>query len=400
MLLSMALVLLFGLLGNLLFKAFRLPGLLGMLLVGMVLGPYMLDWLDTELLAISHELRLFALVVILLRAGFGVNRRRLLANGKTSVLLAFIPSVLEALSIIVLAMWFFDFSFVQGGLLGFIIAAVSPAVVVPAMLGLIEKKKGRDKAIPTMILAAAALDDVIAISFFSMFVGLYFGTRMNVGMQLISMPLSIFFGIAAGAVSGSVLVWIFKKFHLRDSKKVLIIFALSFFFLAIEHALEDVVMFAAFIGIMTIGLVITALYPALGARLSSKLNKIWVFAEILLFVLIGAAVDIHLAFTIGFVGLFMLLIGLVVRSFGVILSTVGNGYSVKERLFIVFAYWPKATVQAAIGAIPLSLGVAGGEIILALSVLSILVSAPLGAILIDRFSSFLVSAPPVSEKRI
>lgn len=386
MMFSLGLIFFFGLLGNLLFRRLKLPGLLGMLVVGVLLGPYVFNLLDDDILAISDTLRLFALIVILLRAGLGLRLDKIKAAGRPSVLLSFVPGVLEGMTIAFLAMWLLDFGFVQGGILGFIIAAVSPAVIVPSMLVLMEKKRGTNKHIPTMMLSATALDDVFAITFFSTFLGIYMGTSTHVGLSLLNIPLSILLGVLMGALLGYGLVQLFKKMHVRDSKKVVLILAFSFFLLSLETFLEDVVMFAALLSIMTIGIVITALYPKLGLRLSMKFNKIWVFAEIFLFVLIGAAVDITLAFETGLLGLFVIGLGLLARSVGVLLATMKTVLHLRERLFCVIAYWPKATVQAAIGAVPYSLGVEGGDVMLALAVLSIVITAPLGAWLIRLVS--------------
>ncbi len=390
MLLSMAVLLFFGLIGSLVFQKMKLPGLLGMLLMGIVIGPYGLDWLHNDLMNVSADLRMIALIIILLRAGLGLNRRKIQAVGPTALYMSFIPGILEATAIAFMAMWLLGFSFVQGGILGFIIAAVSPAVVVPSMLMLMDKRIGTNKNIPTMILSAASLDDVFAITFFSTFLGLYFGTG-NLGFQVMSIPLAIFLGVMLGILAGLFLVWLFNKIHLRDSKKVVLILSLAFFLVALEHALDDFILIASLLGVMAIGLAITERKVTLGQRLSIKFNKIWVFAEIFLFVLVGAEVDLSVAIEAGIIGLFILLVGLLFRSMGVLIATSRSIYSLKERMFIVTAYWPKATVQAAIGSIPLSLGVTGGEIILALSVMSIILSAPLGAFMIAKLSKvFLV----------
>ncbi len=386
MMLSLGLILFFGFMGNLLFERLKLPELLGMLLVGVVIGPFVLDWLHEDLLAVSDTLRMFALIVILLRAGLGLRIDKIKASGRVSVLMSFVPGVLEGLTVAFLAMWLFEFSFVQGGILGFIIAAVSPAVIVPSMLLLMETKLGTNKHIPTTILSATALDDVFAITMFSTFLGIYMGTTSNVFLSVISIPVSIVLGVLVGAFVGYLFVKVFKKLRIRDSKKVVLVLAISFFLLSLEHALEEVIVFAALLSIMTIGIVVTALYPKLGTRLSIKFNKIWVFAEIFLFVLIGAAVDVSLALDTGMVGLFLVSIALLARSIGVFLATLKTALNVKERMFCMVAYWPKATVQAAVGAVPYSLGVQGGDMMLALAVLSIVITAPLGAWLIRYLS--------------
>jgi len=391
MLLSVGYLIFFGFLGNVLFKFLKLPGLLGMLFVGMLLGPYGFDLLDESLLMISADLRMIALIVILLRAGFGLNRMALKKVGKTAIWMGFIPALLEGFALLAFAMFLFDFSFAQAGILGFIIAAVSPAVVVPSMLRLIEKKMGVKKQIPVLILGAASLDDVIVITLFSTFIGIYFGTEASVVMSVIGIPVAVFLGILLGLIMGVILIFFFNRFSIRDSQKVLLILAISIFMVSLEHLLENVIMIAALLGVMTLGLVITELKPKLGNRLSIKFNKVWVFAEVLLFVLVGAVVDVSLAVEAGFIGILLIMFGLMFRGLGVMLSTIRSNLNYKERLFAVLAYTPKATVQAAIGAVPLSLGVAQGEMILALSVLSIIITAPIGAILINKSAPYLLS---------
>lgn len=391
MLLSVGYLIFFGFLGNVLFKILKLPGLLGMLFVGMLLGPYGFDLLDESLLMISADLRMIALIVILLRAGFGLNRMALKKVGKTAIWMGFIPALLEGFALLVFAMVLFDFSFAQAGILGFIIAAVSPAVVVPSMLRLIEQKFGMKKKIPVLVLGAASLDDVIVITLFSTFIGIYFGTEASVVMSVICIPVAVFLGILLGLIMGVILIFFFNRFSIRDSQKVLLILAISIFMVSLEHLLENVIMIAALLGVMTLGLVITELKPKLGNRLSIKFNKVWVFAEVLLFVLVGAVVDVSLAIEAGFIGILLIMFGLLFRSLGVMLSTIRSNLNYKERLFAVLAYTPKATVQAAIGSVPLSMGVAQGEMILALSVLSIIITAPIGAILINKSAPYLLT---------
>lgn len=383
---SLAILLFFGLLGNELFKLMRLPGLLGMLIAGILIGPHMFDLLDESLMAISYDLRMVALVIILLRAGLGLNRKRISAVGRPALLLAVIPLMMEGLAIALLSMWLLGFSFVQGGILGFIIAAVSPAVIVPSMVKFIEKRVGMDKNIPVMILSAASLDDVIAITVFSTFLGVYLGTALNFGMYVIGIPLAIVLGIILGLLSGFSLLFVFTRFHLRDSKKVVLILAISLFLVSLERALSDLIMIASLLGVMTIGVVMIERRKALGERLSIKLGKIWVFAKIFLFVLVGAEVNVNTAISAGVIGLIIISVGIIIRTAGVYLATIKASLNARERLFVAVSFWPKATVQAAIGSVPLSLGVAGGELILALSVLSIVVTAPLGSVMIPLIS--------------
>lgn len=380
MAISLAVILLLGLPAKRMFEKLKLPGLLGMLILGVIIGPHGLNLLQENMLQISSDLRSIALIIILLRAGLGLNKDDLKSVGIPALKMSCIPGLIEGLFIAWASVYFLGFTFAQGGILGFIIAAVSPAVVVPSMLKLMENKIGTKKGVPTLILAGASVDDVFAITLFSAFLGLYSGFGMNIGIQLLNIPISILLGILAGVILGFVLIRIFKRYHIRDTKKVLLILGISILLNQLETILKTRVQIASLLGVMTIGFVIIEKLPDLGERLSNKFNKIWVFAEILLFVLVGAQVDVNVALKAGRVGIILIIIGLIGRSIGVIISLLGTDYNMKERLFCIIAYIPKATVQAAMGAVPLSLGVESGNIILAIAVLSILITAPLGAI--------------------
>lgn len=377
---SLAAILLLGLPANKLFEKFKLPGLLGMLILGVIIGPYGLNLLQADMINISGDLRKIALIIILLRAGLGINKADLKKVGNSALKMSCIPGLIEGFFIAFASTKFLDFSFVQGGILGFIIAAVSPAVVVPSMLSLIENNIGTNKGIPTLILAGASIDDVFAITIFSAFLGLYSGAHVNIGVQLLNIPLSILLGIGSGIVIGITMVKIFSKYHIRDTKKVLLILGVSILLTEFENLLKTKIEIASLLGVMTIGFIIVEKMPDLGERLAAKFNKIWVFAEILLFVLVGAQVNIGVALEAGMVGIIVIFIGLIGRSIGVLISLIGTDLNWKERLFCVIAYIPKATVQAAMGAVPLTLGVESGDVILAIAVLSILITAPLGAI--------------------
>lgn len=386
MALSIAIIVMLGLIFNKVFEKVKLPGLLGMLILGILLGPHGLNWLFRDLLMtedvmrVSADFRKIALIVILLRAGFGIKKETLKKVGVPALKMSFIPGLMEGATVAFLGVQLLGISLVEAGMLGFIIAAVSPAVVVPAMLSLVEQGKGEKKGIPTMILAGASIDDVVAITIFSSFLGMYGGEKINLGRQVMGIPVSIILGILIGVVCGFSLVWFFKRYHIRDTKKVLIILSMAILLTSLESAVEHIVPIASLLGVMTIGFIILEVYPKLAKRLSVKLNKIWVFAEILLFVLVGAQVNVAVAFDSGLLGLLIIAGGLTARSLGVWLSLLGTELNYKERLFAVVAYMPKATVQAAIGAVPLAAGVASGDVILALAVLSIMVTAPLGAI--------------------
>ncbi|RXM57325.1 cation:proton antiporter [Clostridium tetani] len=377
---SLAIILLLGLLVSKLFEKIKLPGLLGMIILGTIIGPYGLNWLHGDMINVSADLRKIALIIILLRAGLGINKKDLKKVGKTAFKMSCVPGIIEGFSIAFVSIKLLEFSFIEGGMLGFIIAAVSPAVVVPSMLNLLESSIGTNKGIPTLILAGASIDDIFAITIFSTFLGLYSGANINIGIQLLNIPVSIILGIIAGGIIGFTMVRVFSKYHIRDTKKVLLILGTSILFTELEKVLKTKIEIASLLGVMTIGFVIIKKIPDVGKGLALKFNKIWIFAEILLFVLVGAEVNVNVAINAGKMGILVILIGLLGRSIGVIISLLGTDLNWKERLFCVIAYVPKATVQAAMGAVPLSLGVESGDIILAMAVLSIIITAPLGAI--------------------
>jgi NhaP-type Na+/H+ or K+/H+ antiporter len=382
MALSLSVIILLGLLANKVFERLKLPGLLGMLILGIVIGPYGLNFIGKEILNVSSELRKIALIVILLRAGLGIKKETLNKVGVPAIKMSCIPGLFEGFTILFVASYLLGVTKVEAGMLGFIIAAVSPAVVVPSMLSFIHRKMGEKKGIPTLILAGASIDDVFAITLFSTFLGLYGGSNINVTRKILDIPISILLGILLGVVIAVGIVTIFQRFHIRDTKKVLIILGTAIVLTSLEDALKDIVPIASLLGVMTIGFIILEKLPKVASRLAIKLNKIWVFAELLLFVLVGAQVNIYVALDSGLIGLVIIAIGLMARSVGVLLSVAGTNLNWKERFFCIFAYIPKATVQAAIGAVPLAAGVPSGDIILAISVLSILITAPLGAIAI------------------
>lgn len=377
---SLAIIILLGLVVNTVFERLEMPGLLGMLILGVIIGPHALNWIDPDLIKISDDLRKIALIVILLRAGLGISRESLKKVGSTAIKLSCIPGLMEGFTIAIISTVVLDFSFIQGGILGFIIAAVSPAVVVPHMLNYIEQGIGTKKGVPTLLLAGSSIDDVFAITIFATFLGLYSGAHVNIGIKILSVPISIILGIVIGLTLGLIMVSIFKRNHIRDTKKVLLIIGIAILLTALEKVLERKVEIAGLLGVMTIGFMILEKMPNVGKRLAIKFNKIWVFAEILLFVMVGSQVDISVALDSGLDGLTIIFIGLIARSLGVIFSTLGTNLSWRERLFCIISYTPKATVQAAIGSVPLSLGVKSGDVILAVAVLSILITAPLGAI--------------------
>ena len=391
MILSLAVIITLGLIFNKLFKSIKLPGLLGMLILGIIVGPNMLNLISNDILTISPDLRKIALIVILLRAGLGINRSTLKKVGKTALKMSFLPCVIEGFTIAFVSKYILNISFIEAGMLGFIIAAVSPAVVVPQMLELINKGKGRENGVPTIILAASSIDDVFAITIFSTFLGLYGGSNISISGKLLSIHISILLGGGIGILIALLLIGIFKKFHLRDTEKTLIILASGMFLTSLEDIFKNIVSIASLLGVMAVGFILLDKYPKVANRISEKFNKVWVFAEILLFVLVGAQVDVKVIVHSGLLGLLVLFIGLVARSIGVYISLMGSNLNFKEKIFCIISFMPKATVQAAMGAVPLASGVASGNLILAIAVLSIIVTAPLGAVGIKYYGDKWIS---------
>jgi len=377
---SVALIVLLGLICYKIFTWIRLPGFLGILLLGMAIGPNGFDWIDESILLVSGDLRKIALIIILLRAGLGLHRQTLKKVGLPALRLGFIPVITEGFVILLAAILLLDFTAVEAGMLGFIIAAVSPAVIVPKMLHFIHTGKGADKGIPTMILAGASIDDVVAITIFSAFAGFYTGSSLSVTGHIVSIPVAIVTGALLGMGIALALLYLFKRFKVRHTKKILIIVAASILLTATEDLLQNYIPIAALLGVMVIGFIIFERKPELGLTLSGKFAKIWVFAEILLFFLVGAEVDFLLAIDAGLVGLAIIGIGLLGRSLGVLISLLQTNLTLREKGFCMMAYSPKATVQAAIGSVPLALGVPNGDIILTVAVLSIVITAPVGSI--------------------
>ena len=382
-------MILLGLLADWVFRRMRMPGLLGMLLVGVLFGPYVLNLLEPGFLDASADLRNIALIIILLRAGFELNRETLNRVGVQALLLSFIPGILEGGTIALLGPLFLGLTHLESAMLGFIIAAVSPAVVVPMMIGFIERKRGVKKGIPTMILAASSLDDVIAIVIFSVFLGFYTGSSGHIFLKIAGIPVSIIAGILVGFGIGWLLLKLFERFDPRATKRTMVVVGVSILLFQVQEILKVyAVPFPALLAVMAIGFIILERREQMAHEISLKLSKVWVFASIMLFTLVGAKVDVSLALKTGFAGLGLIICGLLARSGGVLLSLLRSPLNRRERLFSVVAYWPKATVQAAMGAVPLGAMAAlgmdqrPGEVILAVAVLSIVFTAPLGALAI------------------
>jgi NhaP-type Na+/H+ or K+/H+ antiporter len=366
-------------------RRWKIPGLTGMLLVGVAFGPEVLGLFSPDLAAISSDLRMIALIVILLRAGFELSKDTLRRVGLRACLFSFVPAVFEGVAITFLGRWLLGLTYLESAILGSVLAAVSPAVVVPLMIEFIERRKGTAKGIPTLILAASSIDDVFVIVVYSSLIGLYTGERANLLWKAAGIPVSIAVGIAVGLGAGYVLYRLFRRFNPRATKRLLVVLGVSVFLVALEHRLEGLVPFAALLAVMTIGFVILEKSEQMAHELSAKLAKLWVFAEIILFALVGAKVNVPVALQAGGAAAVLIGLALIARSVGSYLCLLGSNLTQPERLFVVVSYLPKATVQAAIGGAPLlAMKAAGmdtgpGEVILAVAALSILLTAPAGA---------------------
>lgn len=381
-LLSLCIILLSGLAVAFICKKLNLPTLIGYLAVGIILGPYVLDLVDIKLLSISADLKKIALIFILIRAGLTLDLSDLKRIGRPAVLMAFLPALFELFAVGFLAPIFFDISYLDSFILGSVLGAVSPAVVVPRMVKMMDENRGTEHGVPQIITAGSSIDDIVVIVIFTALTTVATGGTIGV-MTYLNVPISIILGIASGALIGLLLVWFFKKFHLRDTVKVIIICGICFGFVAAEELLEGIVGYSGLLATITLGVVIFSKYKILAKRLSMKYSKLWLLAEIILFVIVGATVNINYFIkNLGF-GIILVLCGLIVRSAGVLVSLIKTNLYKKEKLFAIISYTPKATVQAAIGGIPLALGLAGGNTILSVAVISILLTAPLGAIAMD-----------------
>ncbi|HBG5100851.1 cation:proton antiporter [Clostridioides difficile] len=382
MLTSLALIFLLGMASGGIFKRIKLPNLLGMLLTGIILGPYVLNLIDNSILDISSDLRKIALIIILTRAGLSLDINDLKKVGRPAVLMCFIPATFEIVGMIVLAPKLLGVSILEAAVMGAVVGAVSPAIIVPKMLKLMEEGYGTEKSIPQMLLAGTSIDDIFVIVMFTVFTGLAQGNSIS-AISFLQIPVSIILGVIAGAVIGICLAVFFKKVHMRDSAKGVLLLSISFLMISLETALEGIVPFSGLLAVMSIGIFLQIKYRVVARRLSIKYSKLWVGAEILLFVLVGATVDISYAFKAG-IGAVILIFGvLLFRMVGVFFCLIKTNLTIKERLFCMIGYIPKATVQAAIGGVPLAMGMASGQLILTLAVLAILITAPLGAFGID-----------------
>nr|WP_300185579.1 cation:proton antiporter [uncultured Agathobaculum sp.] len=397
MLTSLALIFLVGMGFGWLVTRLRLPSLLGMLLTGILLGPHVLNLLDESILGISADLRQLALIIILTRAGLSLNIDDLKKVGRPAVLLCFVPACFEMAGMVVLAPRLLGLSVLDAAILGAVIAAVSPAVIVPKMLRLMELGYGTKHSIPQMILAGASVDDVFVIVMFTAFTGLAQGGTVSPA-TFVQIPVSIVTGVALGLLAGVAFGAVYRRIHVRDSVKVVVLLSLSFLFVALENAVKGIVPFSGLLAVMSCGIAVNRRRPELAARLSGKYNRLWVAAEVLLFVLVGATVDIGYAAAAGVAAVLVVLGALVFRMVGVFVCVAGTKLTRKERLFCMLAYTPKATVQAAIGSVPLSMGLGCGQIVLTVAVVAILLTAPLGAFSIDLTYRRLLGTSDTSQQ--
>lgn len=382
MLKSIALIMLIGMSAGWVCRKVKLPGLLGMLFTGIILGAYVLNMLDSSILLVSADIRKIALVIILTRAGLTLNLEDLKKVGRPAFLMCFVPATFEMIGMIILAPRLLDVSLIEAAVIGAVVAAVSPAVVVPEMIKIMEDGYGTKQGIPQLILAGASVDDVYVIVMFTAFTSLAQGSNVSV-MSLVNIPVSIIFGIIIGIIIGKALAVVWRKVHIRDTVKAAIFLSVALLLVDIEASLNTPITFASLISVMFIGIALKKDRPEVAFRLSQKYNKMWVWAEVMLFVLVGATVDIGYVAYAGVSSIVIIIGALIFRMAGVALCMAGTKLKLKERAFCMLAYTPKATVQAAIGGVPLSMGLACGNTVLTVAVLAIIITAPLGAFAID-----------------
>ena len=398
MLKSLALILVCGLTLSGIMQKLKLPSLIGMIITGVILGPHLFNLISPSILIISAELREISLIVIFTRVGLALDIKDLKKVGRPALLMCFIPATFELVAITILAPMFFDMSYLEAAIMGAVLAAVSPAVVVPQMLKLMESGYGKSKGIPQLIMAGASVDDIYVIVLFTAFLGMYDNKDFDIAC-LITVPLSVISGLILGIAIGLATVYLFKKIHIRNTVKILILFSAAFLFVSLEDMLKSYIPLSGLLAIITLGATIMKKYELLAAQLSRKFSKIWVCAELLLFVLVGAAVDISYIGKVGFNAVMLILFALVIRIAGVFVCLIKTKLNNREKVFCAVAYLPKATVQAAIGGIPLSLGVAAGNTILTIAVLAIMITAPVGAVGMEStYNNLLCKDSPTRKK--
>lgn len=398
MLTSIAIILLMGLLLGKIFNVFKLPSLLGYILTGVIISPYALNIVDESLLNIASQIRQIALVVILTRAGLSLNIKELKKVGRPAILMCFLPACFEILSVIIIGPVLFGITRVEAAIVGSVIAAVSPAVIVPRMIKLIEERYGQEHAIPQLILAGASVDDVFVIVIFTAMTALEAAGDFSL-ISFTKIPISILTGIFVGGVVGYGLVLFFKRKHIRDTTKVLILISISFLLLELENKINDIIPMSGLLAIMSLGVVVKNKYEALAIRIQIKYNKLWLGAEIMLFVLVGVTVNLKYVMDAGILTIILILFALASRMIGVFVCLIKTNLSFKEKFFCMIAYTPKATVQAGIGAVPLAMGLNCGQIVLTIAVMSIIITAPFGAIAIDNLYAKLLRNCGENEKR-
>lgn len=388
MLTSLAFIFLVGLAMAAICQRLKLPRIIGMLITGIILGPYMLNLLDTSILSISADLRQMALIIILLKAGLSLNLSDLKKVGRPAIMMSCVPASCEILGFFLFAPSILGITRIEAAVMGAVLGAVSPAVVIPRMVQLMESKYGTDKSIPQLIMAGASCDDIFVIVLFSTFVSMAQGGNANI-MDFVNIPVSIILGIVLGALTGYILSLFFEtayahKHYVRNSMKVIIVLGMAFLLMAIETWLGEIVSVSGLLAVVSMACVIKVKSVTfVSKRLSEKFGKLWLAAEVILFVLVGTAVDIRYTLNAGIAAVLMILIALTFRAVGVIICLLGTPLTWKERIFCMIAYLPKATVQAAIGSVPLAMGLPCGQIVLSVAVLAILITAPLGALGID-----------------
>ena len=388
MLTSLAFIFLVGLAAAAICQQLKLPRIIGMLITGIILGPYVLDLLDPSILSISSELRQMALIIILLKAGLSLDLSDLKKVGRPAVLMSFVPASFEILAFFLFAPHILGIKPIEAAVMGAVLAAVSPAIVVPRMVRLMDQNYGTDKSIPQIILAGASCDDIFVIVLFSTFSNMAQGGNAHL-MDFVNIPVSILFGIVLGGITGYLLSLFFETAHahkhcVRNSMKVIIVLGISFLLMAIETWMKDIVSISGLLAVVSMACLLKIKSTTfVSKRLSDKFGKLWLAAEVILFVLVGAAVDIRYTLNAGGAAILMILVALLFRSVGVAICLIRTRLTKKERLFCILSYLPKATVQASIGSVPLAMGLPCGQIVLSVAVLGILITAPLGAILID-----------------
>lgn len=394
---NIGLIIILGILSIKILDKFKIPKFFVFLVMGIVLGPFGFNLISAEFLSLNQEISVLAIIILLVRAGLSLNRDAILKVGRPAFEMSCIPTIFEGLFITVIAHYILGISFIEAGMLGFILAPVASAILVPRMLSFIKKGYGSVKGIPTMLLVGSGADDVVAITIFSAFLSMYFGGNSNLLGEIIGIPVSIILGILFGLVFGYIVLKIFKHWKFSNVEKMLFVLGVAIFLNALEGIFEGIIPVAGLVGVMVVGFLIIDQSPSLGKTLSEEFSQIWFLAEIIVFVLLGAQLQLNLLVNLLVPGLIIVSLGLIARSIGVYISLFKTGLNNKEKLFCIIAYMPKANTQATIGILPLAAGVASGEIILAITGIAIIFTAPLGAILTEIAGNKLLSHDQVEN---